>query len=152
MRIDLDKMKEGKDRRKFPRAFANVRISVKVTSEALKGTPKKPTWTTIDVKNKGYAVNEVKNISAGGAYFQLGVSVSLGSLVSLDINFVDANKTIQCNARVRRVEPVLAIRQYNWAVEYTQIESADKEWLLRYGKELAQKKSGFLSKLFHRRR
>ena len=50
-----------------------------------------------------------------------------------------------------RVEPVPNLRTYNWALEFSEIVQADRDYLARYLEECSRPQPGFFARLFGRR-
>ena len=139
------------ERRAYPRAFEGLNITVTVVTQSLKERPAESGWAKSSDRNKTHEVAEIKDISAGGMYFQIPFFLTLKSLISLNVVFAAEGKSFNCEARVLRVEPVPAFNTYNWAVEYTEIEPKDREWLLSFTVKHNRLPQGILSRIFRRR-
>ncbi len=136
------------ERRSYPRAFEGLNITVTVVTQSLKEPPAESGWTRSSDRNKTHHVTEVKDISAGGMYFQIPLFQTLRSLISLSVKFAGENKNFDCEARIVRVEPVASLNTYNWAVEYTEITPEDREWLLSFIMKYGKRPQGILSRIF----
>ncbi len=140
----------GAERRKYGRTLGDIQISVAVVKKPPGNSREVHVWTDKSGAPKFHPVSEVRNISAGGAAFQIPRSASLETLVSLKVDFQRKKKHIECSGRVVRVKPVIALRSYNWAVEFTNIEDEDRQWLADYAQQQASRGQGFLARLFRR--
>jgi len=75
---------------------------------------------------------KTKNVSAGGLLFVSNEQMPLGSIVELKIALPDSSERIECLARVIRIEQKLGEENYNVAVCFLDITSAQRALLDAY--------------------
>jgi len=88
-----------------------------------------------DLLKKGFTPEQLsvtKNISAAGLVFYSGEPLPIGSILELTIELPGAEETVECLARVVRIEEVKEETSYNVAVCFLDITSAQRVRLNRY--------------------
>ena len=72
------------------------------------------------------------NISAGGLFFVSREPITVGSILDMKIELPNADETIECLAKVSRVEEAEAEKIYNVMVSFLDITSAQRTKLNKY--------------------
>jgi len=73
-----------------------------------------------------------KDMSAGGVRFNSPEHLEVGTIVDLNLELPDEEKSIQCLARVVRVEEIVANKNYDIAVCFLDLPNAERARLNRY--------------------
>lgn len=87
-----------------------------------------------ELEKRGFSPEQLsitQNISAGGLLFFADEALAVGSVLELELDLPDGEKTIECLARVVRVEE-MARGRYNIAVCFLDIASAERVRLDKY--------------------
>jgi len=113
----------GLERRGYKRLDSKINVRYKVFK------------TKEELIKRGFAAEQfsvTKNISASGLLFVANEPLTIGSILELNIELPDAEKPIECLARVLRVEEVQEERAYDIAVCFLDITSAQRARLDKY--------------------
>ena len=78
--------------------------------------------------------SHTRDISAGGVTFGCGYVVPLGTILNVKIQLNEGERSIDCLARVCRVEEDAASGMFNIAVYYLDISSADRVKINQFAK------------------
>ena len=111
------------ERRAYPRLDSKINLRYKVFK------------SKEDLLKKGFTPEQLsvtKNISATGLLFYSGEPLPIGSILELTIELPGAEETVECLARVVRIEEVKEETSYNVAVCFLDITSAQRVMLNRY--------------------
>ena len=114
--------KSGRDRRIFVRL--NDRVDVQFRAFGPGSSPSKASAVQ--------KFSKTKNVSAGGLLFISNEQMPLGSILELKIALPDSSETIECLARVIRIEQKLGEENYDIAVCFLDITSAKRALLEAY--------------------
>ncbi|MCK5451346.1 MAG: Flp pilus assembly complex ATPase component TadA [Candidatus Omnitrophica bacterium] len=79
-------------------------------------------------------ISSTKNVSAGGLLFSSNEAPPLDVIIEIKLEAPSRNESIDCLARVVRVETVEVKKNYNVAVAFLDISSKDRAYLDRYTK------------------
>ncbi len=114
---------DGSERRVYTRldAKVNIRFQAFRTKEELFKHGFTPEQLSV-----------TKNISASGLFFVSREPVAVGSILDMKIELPNANETIECLAKVLRVEEVEEEHIYNVMVNFLDITSAQRTKLNKY--------------------
>ncbi|MFH1360032.1 MAG: ATPase, T2SS/T4P/T4SS family [Candidatus Omnitrophota bacterium] len=109
------------DQRAYSRIKEKVKIRYRVFEEE--------STDSQDLKIKRGEIehsSQTKNISAGGLLFTSSYSIAAGSILELKIHFKSDQPSIDCLAKVCRVEEDVLSNMYSIAVYFLDISSADR--------------------------
>jgi type II secretion system protein E len=111
------------DKRIYSRLDARINLRYKVFRSAE------------ELLKRGYTPEHVsasKNISAGGLLFTAGQAIPVGAILELIIELPDGKESIECLARVVRVQEIELNKNYDTAACFLDITSAQRARLDKY--------------------
>ena len=120
-------------RRTYSRTDTKVSIHYKILDDR---APKRADdFNPFDMEEEAEQTSVTKDLSAGGAQFFIGAPVSRGTIFELGIDLPDGGSSIECLARVERVEEIKADEIYCVAVCFLDMARADRARVDRYVRE-----------------
>ena len=124
---------EGSERRVYPRLDNKVNIrfqAFRTKEELFRAVP----YRSVPERH-GFTPEQLSvttNISASGLFFVSREPIIVGSILDMKIELPNADETIECLAKVLRVEEVEAEKIYNVMVNFLDITSAQRMKLNKY--------------------
>lgn len=115
------------DQRVYPRILEKLNIRF----QFMKKDPNDQNFLVADgVEHSSHT----KDISAGGVSFGCGYVIPLGTILNIKIQLHEGERSIDCLARVCRVEEETASGMFNIVVYYLDISSADRVKINQFAK------------------
>ena len=126
----IDPDYQGPERRRYKRIKKQYTVSF---SES--GQDAKPLWDMV----------VVRNISAGGVLFNFDRKIEKGSMLNFKINMAYGKKPIQCQGEVIRVKDLGGGATYEIAVNYTDIDPKQSQFIDESAEKFYVKSGGELA-------
>ncbi|HNZ26034.1 MAG TPA: PilZ domain-containing protein [Spirochaetota bacterium] len=102
------------------RKFTRIRETIQIKYEI------------IDSSSKILQTSYTQDISAGGFLIRLNSPLPIGSVLKLKFFIKDGSEFIPAEARVIRIDEIVADRVYEAGVELINVDKKDFELLMRY--------------------
>ncbi len=115
------------DQRVYPRILEKLNIRF----QFMKKDPNDPNFLIADgVEHSSHT----KDISAGGVSFGCGYVIPIGTILNIKIQLHEGERSIDCLARVCRIEEDAASGMFNIVAYYLDVSSADRVKLNQFAK------------------
>ena len=131
---DILSTKNEYDSRVYPRVAERVDIRYQIIEA-------KPLETNVLMTDGVEHSSVTKDISAGGLKFASGYPLPIGTIIELKIHLTKEERSIDCLARIARVEENSLSAMYHIVTYYLNISSADRARIENFVKEKVQAKS-----------